>query len=88
MTETSKPVRYKVCGDLPFAGEHPGAIVYVDQYDVDMYGRHLVNGERVLLTAAVAAGTLEPQSKAATEAASVEPAQQAGANPDAVEFRG
>lgn len=85
---TDNTVRYKVAGQLPFAGEPAGAIVKINSDDVDQYGRHLVNGERVLLTAAVAAGTLEPQSKAATEAAGVEPAQQAGANPDAVELRG
>lgn len=80
-------VRYKITGPLPFAGDQPGTTLRIDADDVDQYGRHLVNGERVLLTAAVAAGTLEPLSKAATETASVDVAQQPGAG-DGVEIRG
>lgn len=52
------------------AGIQPGEVLKVDADDVDGHGRHLAGTERVLLSAAVAGGVLEPLSKAA-EAASV-----------------
>lgn len=80
MPSQDNTVRYKVTGPNRVAGEEPGTILKVDADDVDLNGRHLVNGVRVLLSAAVAGGVLEPQSKAATETATVEPAQQPGAS--------
>jgi hypothetical protein len=63
-------LRYKVCGPLPFAGQLAGAIVKVDDTQVDPYGRVKVvdpDGDQwVNLQASVAGGTLEPQSKDAT----------------------
>lgn len=51
------------------AGVQPGEVLKVDADDVDGYGRHLAGTERVLLSAAVAGGVLEPLSKAAEAAA-------------------
>jgi len=67
-------LRYKHVGILPFAGVTSGAIVKVDDEQVDTYGRVRVvdpaEGDHwVNLQAAVAGGLLEPQSKAATELA-------------------
>lgn len=79
--------RYKVSGPAAVAGVRTGEVLHVDPDDVDEYGRHLVNDQRVLLAAAVAGGVLEPLSKAAEETASVEASQQPGAG-DVIETRG
>lgn len=82
MPTQDNTVRYKVTGPNRVAGEEPGAVIKVDTDDVDLNGRHLVNGVRVLLSAAVAGGVLEPLSKAATETATVDASAQAGASED------